>query len=202
MKHLIFLFLILMSLQPNADAADLSDASIKELLSHVDVTHTHYGNDTYGPPKIDIFKGPNGTRLLSYQARYGGDGEHTENILKLFSFKGNKANKILDQNIDSVQFELKNGILKLIKGRYVETLCDVCDGWDASEPDDIFFIPINIDIKTLRVDAELTKQEKNELLSRFAQRSKKTTTEQLKYGNKSYPEYVESVKKRIMSVLK
>lgn len=201
MKYLIILIFISISFHSSAYADDATDARIKELLTHVDISHPYYGNDTYGSPKAELFEGPDHTQVLSYQARYGGDGEHTENILKLFTFKGNKPKMILEQNIDSVQFEVEKGILKSIKGKYVETLCDICDGWDVSEPGDIFFIPIKIDINTLTVKADLTQQEKNELLSRFMEQTKKTSAEQLSYGNKSYPEYVETVKKRIMNVL-
>ena len=46
--------------------------------------------------------------------------------------------KLLDQNIDSVEFVQENGNLKYIKGKYVATLCDVCDSWEVSTPEDIF----------------------------------------------------------------
>ena len=118
------------------------DIDPRALLSKVDVSHPYYGNKVYGGDKVNVFRSNDGSIILIYQARYGGDGESTENLLKLFKSQDNKGKKLLDQNIDSVEFVQENGNLKHIKGKYVATLCDVCDGWEVSTPEDIFFIPI------------------------------------------------------------
>jgi hypothetical protein len=183
-------------------AAFSKDNVSRELLSKVDVSHPYYGNKVYGGDKVNVFHSRDKSILLVYQARYGGDGEHTENLLKLLKFQDNKGKKLLDQNIDSVEFVQENGTLKYIKGKYVATLCDVCDGWEASEPADIFFIPIVIDVESLTVKSTLSEKEKKDLLTRLEQQSDKNIAEQLSYGKNNYPAFVQKVKKQIEEILR
>ncbi len=177
------------------------DIDPEELLDKVDVSHPYYGNRVFGGHKADIFNSRDKSILLVYQARYGGDGEHTENLLKLFRFQDNKGKKLLDQNIDSVEFVQENKILKSIKGKYVATLCDVCDGWEVSSPEDIFFVPIVINIESLSVKSTLSEKEKKELIRRLDQQAEKDIAEQLSYGNNKYPTFVSKVKAQIKELL-
>ena len=185
----------------SALAVETRKNDVEKLLEQVNVSHPYYKYDTYGTPKINLFKGKGDSELLVYQARHGGDGEHTENLLQLFRFQSGKPTKLIHQNMDSVEFVEEEGVLKAIRGKYVETLCGVCDSWEVSAPEDIFLVPINIDIETLSVVAELTKEQKERLLSNFEQQSQKNIDEQLSYGRKNYPKFVESVKKRLVNVL-
>ncbi len=178
------------------------DIDPEELLEKVDVSHPYYGNRVFGGHKANIFYSRDKSILLVYQARYGGDGDHSENLLKLFKFHDNKGKKLLDQNIDAVEFVQENGLLKQIKGKYVVTLCHVCDGWEVSEPADIFFIPIVIDVEALTVKSTLNEKEKKALLTRLDQQSDKNIAEQLSYGNKRYPAFVSTVKKEIKNILR
>lgn len=171
------------------------------LLNKVDTSHPYYGKKVFGSPKVNLFRLTDKSKVLIYQAKYGGDGEHSENILKLFKFQDGKVLKLLDQNIDFVEFVEENGTLKQIKGKYVESLCNVCDGWDVASPDDVFFIPIVIDVESLTVRPDLTKKQKQELLARLEERSNKDLAEQLSYGNKTYPAFAASVKKRVNEIL-
>ncbi len=199
MKRIVVSLLIMVLSSSLSIAAETNP---RELLAKVDVSHPYYKNKVYGRDKAAVYHSKDKSVLLVYQARYGGDGEHTENILKLFKFHGNKATKLLDQNIDDVQFVVQDvDVLKQIKGKYVETLCDVCDGWEVSDPEDLFFIPITIDIDSLRIKTTLTKKEKKELAARLEQVSQKSITEQLSYGNKNYPAYVAEVKNRVKAML-
>ena len=184
------------------DANTYSEQNVNELLKAVDVSQPIYGNKTFGAPKMNIFKGKDKSVYFAYQARYGGDGDHTANILKLFHFKGDKHFKLLDQNIDSVEFVEDNGILKYIRGKYVATLCNVCDGWEVSSPEDIFFVPVKIDIETLHIETELSKEEKQKIISKFNKQAKQNITEQLSYGRSKYPTYVDTVKRELMKLLK
>lgn len=191
------------------------DNDPEELLKKVDVSHPYYGNRVYGGHKANIFHSSDKSLLLVYQARYGGDGEHTENLLKLFKFKDDKGKKLLDQNIDSVEFIQENSILKQIKGRYIATLCHVCDGWEVSESADIFFVPIVIDVETLSVKSTLSEKEKKELTERLERQADKDIAEQYSYSlsknpafadkpsfDSKYPDYVSKVKKQIKELLK
>jgi hypothetical protein len=190
------------------------DTDPEELLEKVDVSHPYYGNTEYGGHKADIFHSKDKSILLVYQARYGGEGDSTENLLKLFKFQNNKGKKLLDQNIDSVEFIQDNGILKQIKGKYVATLCNVCDGWEVSEPEDIFFVPIVIDVESLTVKSTLSEKEKKDLLSRLEKQADKDVAEQVRvekpspahdaplaFSNTQYLDYVSNIKKQIKELL-
>jgi hypothetical protein len=101
------LFLILAPL-----TALSKDIDPRELLSKVDVSHPYYGNKVYGGDKVNVFHSRDSSILLVYQARYGGDGDHSENLLKLFKFQRGKGKKLLDQDIDSVEFVQKSNALE------------------------------------------------------------------------------------------
>ena len=190
----IFLFLPVL-------AEEVPTTDIDNLLQQVDVSHAIYKNDIYGSPKVNLFQGSDGSKLLCYQARYGGDGDHTENILKLFRLQGANSIKLIEQNIDSVKFIEEQGSLKAIRGKYILTLCDVCDGWDAAQYEDVFFVPIKIDLESFTIETELTQQQKEELLSKFEGQSQRNIDEQLSYGNKNYPEFVKHVKNQLLHML-
>lgn len=198
MKRIVMTALILILAPIIALSKDINP---EELLDKVDVTHPYYGSRVFGGHKADIFYSRDKSILLVYQARYGGDGESTENLLKLFKFQDNKGTKLLDQNIDSVEFVQENRILKYIKGKYVATLCDVCDGWEVSSAEDIFFVPIVIDIESLSVKSTLSEKEKKELIRRLDQQAEKDIAEQLSYGNNKYPAFVSKVKAQIKELL-
>jgi hypothetical protein len=175
---------------------------INDILPKIDVSHPYYGNNTYGPPKIDLFKTIEGSEILIYQARYGGDGEHTENIIKIFSLKGPSPQKVLERNLSDVEFVLKSGVLQSIIGNYIETLCDVCDGWEVSSPKDIFKIPLKIEASNFKVTVLMDDLEKKNLLAALKAQVEANINEQLAYGNRSYSEYANAVMERISELLR
>jgi GH15 family glucan-1,4-alpha-glucosidase len=84
----------------------------------------------------------------------------------------------------------------------------------VSEPEDIFFIPIVIDVESLAVKSTLSKKEKRDLLARLEQQSNKDIAEQVRvdkpspahnaplaFSNTRYLDYVSKVKKQIKELL-
>ncbi len=193
--------ILILILAPFAVFAKDNDS--RELLSKVDVSHPFYKNRIFGADRVNVFHSRDKSILLIYQARYGGDGDHSENLLKIFKFQGNKGKKLLDQNIDSVEFVHENDTLKYINGKYIATLCDVCDGWEVSSPpsDDIFFIPIVIDVESLTVKPTRSEKEKKALIARLNQQSDKNIAAQVSYGNNKYPIFISKVKKQVKELL-
>lgn len=196
MKSFLLNSLIIFMLSASALAAQ------KEILSKIDVSHPYYGNQTYGPPQINHFKKVDGSDLIVYQARYGGDGEHTENIVKIFEVTKSKPLKRYDANLSDVQFSQDSGVLKAIKGYHIETLCDVCDGWEVSSPSDIYKIPVEISINDYRVIVPMSAAEKEALLILLKDQIAANTKEQLSYRNSAYPEFVRAVLNRVTELLK
>jgi len=84
----------------------------------------------------------------------------------------------------------------------------------VSEPEDIFFIPIVIDVESLTVRSTLSEKEKKELIARLEQQSDKDIAEQLSYSysknpaiaepfsvNTKYSDFVSKVKTQIKELL-
>jgi hypothetical protein len=142
---------------------------IQKVLDNVDISHPYYGKSLFGDTKIDTFKSGK-QKLLIFQSRYGGDGEHTPNILKIYKYHSDSfkdASLVFEHNLDSVKFETRNSNLIFIKGLYIETSCFVCDGWEVSDPEGIFKIPIIIDINGFTITTNLNQKERNDLLNRI-----------------------------------
>lgn len=178
-----------------------AEQDVRALLAKVDVSDPTYGTKTYGEPKVNVFKGEDGTVLLVYQARFGGDGEHTENRTKVFRFTRGEPKKVLDQNLDSVSFVEAGGALTKIRGNVVESLCDVCDGPDAAQPEDIFFIPVAVDVRTLSVVPTLDATAREALLARLRARAKANVVEQSGLGHDGYSSFAAGVVKRVEEIL-
>jgi hypothetical protein len=174
----------------------------ESLLKQVHISHPYYGNQIYGNPKINTYQSVDSSLLLIYQAKYGGDGEHSENLLKLFKFKNDSVMKLIDINIDFVSFIKESYYLKYIQGKSVFSLCHVCDGWDAALPEDIFFIPIIIDVELLKIIVDFTEKEKQDFLNRFNQQATKNIKQRSSSKNKEYQKYVEKIKSEIIKILK
>lgn len=131
MKYVLIAFLILTNYTYAAD-------NIEELLKKANRAIPYYGEEYYGSPKAQIVKISKDTNWLIHQARYGGDGEHSENILMIFELyehpserimkRSNNVNKIFQYSISNVKFTFSGEYLSKISGEIIETLCDVCDG--------------------------------------------------------------------------
>jgi hypothetical protein len=201
-------FIIALLLSANfAYAAD----DIEKVLEKANLSIPYYGDMFYGEPKAQIFKISKDSSWLIHQARYGGDGEHTENILMIFELydhpserimkRSNNINKILQYSISNVKFSFSGEYLSKINGEVIETLCDVCDGWEASSSEDIFRIPIEINIPSLIIRSTLSSSETKELLIKLDKQADANIKEQLGYGDKTYPDYVKEIVDRINSLL-
>jgi hypothetical protein len=179
-----------------------SENGYEKILKQIDVSHPCYKNRIFGNPKIDTFRTKDSSLLLIYQAKYGGDGEHSENLLKIFKFNNDGVKKLIDVNIDSVSFIKESFYLKSILGKSVYSLCDVCDGWDVALPEDNFFIPTAIIVKTMKIKVMLSAQEKQDLLIKFDQQAKNNIKEQLSCGNDTYHNYVDKIRLEITNLFK
>ena len=144
-----------------------AEISIDKALSMADVNHPYFKKDFYGKPTANLYKANYNRYWLIHQARYGGDGDHTENIIMIFDVTDTSVNKIFQYSISNVSFELEDGLLTKIKGDYILSLCSVCDGWEVSEPSDIFKVPLEISIPTLIIKPTFTKTEASDFLNRF-----------------------------------
>lgn len=203
MKYLLIAFLLSTNY---AYAAD----KIEKVLEKANRAIPYYGETFYGEPKAQILKISKNTSWLIHQARYGGDGEHSENILMIFELyehpskrimkRSDNVNKIFQYSISNVKFTFSGEYLSKISGEIIETLCDICDGWEVSSSGDIFHIPIEINIPSLIIQPTLSRSEAKKLLIKLDKQATANIKEQLGYGHKAYPEYVKEIVNRITAL--
>ena len=184
---------------------------VERALKNADLSIPYYGDTFYGQPKAQIVNISRHSSWLITQARYGGDGHHSENILMIFELHDHPSERIMERsnNVNKIfQYSLSNVILKFsgdylatISGEVIETLCDVCDGWEASSPGDIFHIPIDIHVPSLVIQPTLSCPQAKALLVQLRNQGESNIKEQLGYGNESYPEYANRVVDRITDLL-
>jgi len=74
---------------------------------------------------------------------------------------GRQASYLIRTSIPLNLFRRKSS--ELIKGKYVATLCAVCNGWEVSDPGDIFLIPIIIDIGTINCQVNVERKRKKRI---------------------------------------
>jgi hypothetical protein len=183
------------------DPVAAAEQDVRELLAKVDVSDPRFGTRTFGAPRTDRFEDAHGAVLLAHQARFGGDGDHTENRLKVFRFTGEVPAKVLDQDLEAVAFVEAGGALREIRGNVVESLCDVCDGWDVADRRDLFFIPVVIDARTFAVTPALDRGARRRLLQKLRARARANVAEHARQGNSAYATFAAAVVGRVEALL-
>ena len=157
-------------ISPDSDLClQVTDSNTGQITDKYSLLHRYYGNSVVYSPELYALKYKDGSTQILLFFRYGGSGDHLENRLHWFEFSNGSLNKLGEQNISDPEIIADNGVLDRVKGNYVLTLCDVCDGWEASAPEDIFFIPIAVFIENheMKVISLLSEDEKRNLMDRF-----------------------------------
>jgi hypothetical protein len=183
----------------------IADGKNKKVIADFDLRDKYYGASTFMQERLDFIKKNDGDYLVFYQTRYGGDGEHTENRLKIFLFRNGTLIELGDENIHGAKINQQDNNI-LITGKHVITLCHVCDGWEDSPPSLIFQIPIVITVlkDQIQRSCPLLDSEKEAVIKRFNQRKKIEEAEQAKGGSKnrkSYESYLNKITEEFNSVI-
>jgi hypothetical protein len=183
----------------------IADSTNKKVIADFDVRHKYYGASTFMRERLDFIKRNDGDYLAFYQTRYGGDGEHTENRLKIFLFRNDILTELGDENIHDAKINQQDNNI-LITGKHVLTLCGVCEGWEDSPPSDIFQIPIVITVLKDQIQRRcaLSDTEKEAVIKKFNYRKKIVLAEQAKYGSensKSWELYLNKITEDFNSVI-
>ena len=180
-------------------------AFASELEDYLELANTkipYYEDQYFGLPKAEIFRIGESTRWLVHEARYGGDGEHTENIMMIFEIsRRDEVNKIFQYSLSRIEYVVDNGRLEAIHGTVIKTLCYVCDGWEVSDPEEIFRIPIIIDVPSLVIYSKFSKKEAEELITNFCKQIEITIPQQVGYGHERYPGFVKEIEIHIQGIL-
>jgi hypothetical protein len=183
----------------------IADSTNKKVIADYDLRHKYYGASTFMRERLDFVKRNDGDYLVFYQTRYGGDGDHSENRLKIFLFRNGTLTELADENIHGAKINQQDNNIH-ITGNHVVTFCNVCDGWEISDPQDIFQIPVVIAVSRDQIQRScaLSDGEKEVVLKRFNQRKKIMRAEQAKYGSKNikrYESYLNKITEDFYSVI-
>ena len=174
------------------------DIRNKKILSEFNLWHNFYGN-SFWKIQLDAYKTCYRDKYIFIQIRHGGDASHTENRLRMFSWDAKSIKEELNINIDKPVFNHKDNKLKSITGSYVLSFCAYCDGWEISDPADLFLLPIEIDFgsKIPKVSCTLKQKEKESIMKRFNMRKEKP----IGYEDKYLEKYIKSLEKDFFEVI-
>ena len=172
-------------------------------MATLDISYGRYSKRIYGDPDVDFAYDGKGDRIILLQCRYGDDGWHSPNILRIYAVRAQEVLLTQEQNMHGVSIIQKDSIVSRITGEYVATLCSVCDGWEVSAPDDMFLIPMVLDFRGSQIvrKVDLPAEQRAELMSRLDRRIALNNKEQLGYGRLRYPKYAEGVRAEIIDLL-
>ena len=152
---------------------------------------------------INLLKINNGTYYILLQLRRGGDGDHSENMVSIYTVGDKYLKMIGNQNIHEPKIST-NGPMIELSGKYVITLCGVCDGWEVSAPEDLFLIPIKVLVKGEKLITKVTmgKKEKQEMKKRLEKRKKEMLQELTTYEHDPREEkYIEETSEEFYSII-
>lgn len=148
----------------------LTESFTNKILSEIDISDNYYGASLFDTKDdaVEIVADNTGQHYVLTQLRRGGDGDHTENRMSIYKIKGSALKKLSEHNIHEAVIEIKKDSIEVL-GKHVITFCTVCDGWEVSEKDNLFFIPLKISIKKEKVMSTCTmkKDEKQKMIKQF-----------------------------------
>jgi hypothetical protein len=136
-----------------------------------------------------------------FEAARGGDGDHSGPIVEAFKLTKKALKKLGEQELFDATYQRKDEQITFVTGTVLYSLCDVCDGPDASDPVDNFSIPAKITTiqNSISVKPTISKQERKALLERFDSQAKKDSKE--KEHDKDFEGYVKAVRKDLATFL-
>jgi hypothetical protein len=89
-----------------------------------------------------------------------------------------------------------------INGYYIISLCDLCDGWEVAEEDDIFKIPINIEVSDeIKYYTTFREEEKKTMTSDFEQNLDRKIKYHLFKNDSSIFRFTDQVKEEFYNIL-
>jgi hypothetical protein len=152
----------------------------------------------FGPVHLYAAEAPNHeSAIVFFESARGGDGDHSGPIVEVFALTRQGFKKLGEQELFDATYHRANEQITSVTGKVLFSLCDVCDGPEAAEDEDNFYIPVKITIGPtgILVKPLMTKQERKALLERFDNRARIVLKEN---GNEKF---VHAVRKELIALL-
>ena len=86
--------------------------------------------------------------VIIVEAARGGDGDHTGPILEVFRVNKTALRKLGEVELFSATYVRKAQEIEFIEGRRFFSLCGVCDGPGAGDPENDFYVPVRGELRS------------------------------------------------------
>jgi hypothetical protein len=156
----------------------------------------------FGPVHLYAAETPDHNSVtIFFEAARGGDGDHSGPIVEAFKLTKKGLKKLGEHELFDATYNRKDEQITSVTGTVLYSLCDICDGPDASDPADNFYIPAKITTGQtgISVKPTITKQERKALLDKFDSQAKIDSKE--KEHDKDFENYIKVVRKELASFL-
>ncbi len=99
----------------------------------------------------------------------GGDGDHTGPIVEIYALDEKALRKLGEQELFDAVYQRKNGEITSVSGSVLFSFCDVCDGPEAAEEGNNFFVPavITFGCSGICVRPNVSEKERASLIAKF-----------------------------------
>ena len=179
MRSFMGMMLIALSLAWQAALADNAPiaSAPQELLDSLDLSIAGYGKPAETKSYVVSVAS---SKWLIVDGRYGGDGDDPGRVVIVFALaepgvKG-VADKILQIPLEDTEIQILAGTVR-ITGHHVISFCEGCDSWKAAEAEDVFFIPLEIDLPGPVVKSRLTRSEASKMLASITAKANRDKNE-------------------------
>ncbi len=140
--------------------------------------------------------------LVFFEAARGGDGDHSGPIVEVYKLTNHGFQKLGEQQLFDATYHRKDKEITAVMGAVLYSLCNSCDGPEASEPEDNFYISARIVISStgISIKPTISKQESKVLLDKFDSRAAQAIKDH--HFDKDYPVFVKDLKQQLEIFLK
>lgn len=157
----------------------------------------------FGPAQV-ITSESNDPRstLVFFEAARGGDGDHSGPIIEVYKLTNHGFQKLGEQVLFDATYHRKDKEITAVTGAVLYSLCNSCDGPEASDPEDNFYISAEIMIGStgISIRPTISKQERKVLLDKFDSRAAQAIKDH--HSDKDYPVFVKNLRQQLESFLK
>lgn len=137
----------------------------------------------FGPVQLILSEAQNHRdAVIIVEAARGGDGDHTGPLLEIFRIDKTAIQKLGEIELFSATYVRRAQEVQFIEGRLLFSLCTVCDGTEAADPNHNIFLPVRVSINRdgLAVTSTAKRAERTAIWSQFQQQKRAAKKE---YGN-------------------
>jgi hypothetical protein len=128
----------------------------------------------FGPVNMYAAEAPDReSTMLFFEASRGGDGDHSGPIVEAYRLTRAGFKKLGEQELFDATYHRKDEQITSVTGTVLYSFCESCDGPDATDPADNFYVPAKITIGStgFSIKPMLSKTDRKSLLEKFDSRS-------------------------------